>query len=270
MSERSNVEDDLFGVQGRRVLVTGGLSGIGAAIVDGFLSRGAHVSVLDLTEATKRDAAREFSDRGARVIGADVSDRAVVSVIRDEIEHVGGIDTLFANAGVSGGAGPAGDGRNRVPVESLDLDRWQRTLDVNLTGVIHTVQAAAPAFKSQGSGRIVVTASIAGLLGAPSIAHSYTASKAGVIGLVRELALEFAPYAVGVNGIAPGVIQTNINDGRFNDPLNVAAAIEGVPLARIGSPREILGAALLLGSEASSYITGVVLPIDGGSSAGSR
>ena len=130
------------------------------------------------------------------------------------------------------------------------------------------MKATIPTLKEQRSGKIVVTASIAGLRANPSIGYSYTASKAALVLLIKELALELAPFGVQVNGLAPGPFKTNINGGRFFDPDNAAREAATVPLGRLAQPHEIKGLALLLSSDASSYITGAVIPIDGGKTAG--
>ncbi len=153
-------------------------------------------------------------------------------------------------------------------LEKIDLEAWHRTLGVNLTGVVTTLKSVIPTLKSQGSGKIVVTASIAGLRANPSIGYSYTASKAAVVLLIKELALELAPFGIQVNGLAPRPFKTNINNGRFFNKNSEAEEAATVPVGRLGEPHEIKGLALLLSSGASSYITGAVIPIDGGKTAG--
>ncbi|MDI4238296.1 SDR family oxidoreductase [Bradyrhizobium sp. Arg237L] len=184
------------------------------------------------------------------------------------MERLGGLDILFANAGISGGYGPASTYTDAGRIENLDLAIWQQTLGVNLTGVLHTVRAALPALRQSQAGKIIVTASIAGLRANTSIGYTYTASKTAVVSLIKTLALELAGANIQVNGLAPGPFITNINDGRFHDPSNAALEASSVPLNRLADPKEIKGLALLLASSASSYITGAVIPIDGGKTAG--
>jgi NAD(P)-dependent dehydrogenase (short-subunit alcohol dehydrogenase family) len=141
-------------------------------------------------------------------------------------------------------------------------------LDVNLTGTFVTMQAAARHMVPRKSGRIVVVASIAGLIAEPNVGYAYAAAKAAVVNLVRQAALELAPHNVLVTGIAPGPFRTNIGGGRIANP-EVAKRFEAmVPLGRIAEPREMKGLALLLASPASSFMTGVTVPIDGGVTAG--
>ena len=141
--------------------------------------------------------------------------------------------------------------------------------DVNLTGIFATLQAASIPMKAQRSGRIVVTASVAGLKAEKPVGYAYAATKAAVINLVRQASRELAPHNVLVNAIAPGPFFTNIAGGRLHrDPEVVKMFADAVPLGRIAQPEEIQGLALLLASGASSFITGTVIPIDGGISAG--
>ena len=149
------------------------------------------------------------------------------------------------------------------------MQRWQQVLQINLTSVFVTLRAAAERMKAQRSGRIVVTSSIAGIRGERMVGYAYAATKAAVNNLVRQAALELAPYDVTVNAIAPGPFLTNIGGGRLHrEPEFVRKFAELVPMKRIARPDELKGLALLLASPASSYITGAVIPIDGGATAG--
>jgi NAD(P)-dependent dehydrogenase (short-subunit alcohol dehydrogenase family) len=194
---------------------------------------------------------------------------AIGQAVADAVRELGGLDIVFANAGVTGGYGPISGQGNRGRLENLDLALWQRTIDINLTGIVHTLQAAVPALKAEKAGKIVVTASIAGLRANAAIGYPYTASKTALVGLVKELALELAEFDIQVNGLAPGPFKTNINDRRFHDPVNAAIETATVPQRRLAEPEEIKGLAILLASGASSFITGAVIPIDGGKTAGS-
>ncbi|NTA13953.1 SDR family oxidoreductase [Agrobacterium tumefaciens] len=262
--------DQIFSVEGKKAIITGGASGLGLAIAEALLENGAHVAIIDNhAERLEAETAR-LTDNGFQVSAhlGDVADEAIGSIIRSAVEALGGVDIVFANAGVTGGYGPS-TGKNEAGLfENIDLGAWHRTLGINLTGVVHTLKQVVPALKEQRSGRIIVTASIAGLRANPSIGYSYTASKSALVLLIKELALELAPYGVNVNGLAPGPFKTNINDGRFFNAENEAGEAATVPVGRLGEPREIKGLALLLASAASSYITGAVIPIDGGKTAG--
>ena len=154
-------------------------------------------------------------------------------------------------------------------IANISPELWQRVLDVNLTSVLMTIQAAAVHMKRRKSGRIIVTASIAGLRADPMVGYAYAATKAAVLNVVRQAAMELASFNVLVNAIAPGPFLTNIAGGRLHREPEVVKEFAGmVPLGRLAQPDEIKGLALYLASPASSYMTGTVIPIDGGASAG--
>ena len=152
-------------------------------------------------------------------------------------------------------------------MQNVELDNWHRVLDINLSGVMLTMRAAARVMKPLKRGRIIVTASIAGLRAEALSGYAYVASKAAVINLVRQAAVELAPHGVLVNAIAPGPFATEINGGRLKLPESAERMRTYIPLGRVAAPDEIKGVALLLASSASSYITGAVIPVDGGASA---
>lgn len=261
---------DIFAVVGKKAIVTGGASGIGLAVAEGLAENGATVAIIDRDKAALDREVARLTEFGGKVSGlnADVAHAGIGETIREAISGLGGLDILFANAGVSGGYGPLAQESNSGAFENIDGTRWSETFDINVTGVVDTLKAAIPTLKHQRSGKIVVTASIAGLRANPAIAYSYTASKAALVLIIKELALELAQFGIQVNGLAPGPFKTNINDGRFFDAANEAREAAKVPVKRLAEPREIKGLALLLSSDASSYITGSVIPIDGGLTAG--
>jgi NAD(P)-dependent dehydrogenase (short-subunit alcohol dehydrogenase family) len=151
----------------------------------------------------------------------------------------------------------------------VDQAAWQRVLDVNLTAQLNTMKFAAPHMKAQGGGRIVATASVAGLRSERMVAYAYAATKAALINVVRHAAMELAPHNVLVNAIAPGPFATNIAGGRMRREPEIARQFAAlVPLGRVAATDEIKGLALLLASPAGSFITGAVIPIDGGITAG--
>jgi NAD(P)-dependent dehydrogenase (short-subunit alcohol dehydrogenase family) len=250
---------DLFDVRGARVLVTGAASGLGLAMAEVMADAGARVTLADLdADGLEQVAARLDSD--VRTARLDVSDAAAVERAFDElVEEQGGVDVVFANAGISlepGVVDPRGG------LENLDWQAWERVLGVNLNGVLSTMKAAARHMKEQGSGRIVVTASTAGFGTDPMVGYSYSATKAAVIILVRQAALELAKHGVHVNAIAPGPFRTNI--GGDAAPVPPEAWNDIVAFGRMAEPEELKGVALLLASPASSFMTGAVIPVDGG------
>ncbi|WP_052371368.1 SDR family NAD(P)-dependent oxidoreductase [Amycolatopsis taiwanensis] len=251
--------DEIFDVAGSVGLVTGAGSGIGRTIAETLAACGATVIGADRDE----DRLGEIKDtQGVEPVHLDVADAgAVDNVVNSIVENHGRLDVVFANAGIARGGGlttPQGT------IDAFDLTAWHELLDVNLHGVVHTVRAAARPMKRQASGSIVVTASTAGLRADPLVSYSYVVAKAGVVNLVRQAALDLARWQVRVNAIAPGPFKTNIGGGGPIDPAVEARWGSTVALGRMGETRELRGLALLLASNASSFMTGCVYPVDGG------
>jgi NAD(P)-dependent dehydrogenase (short-subunit alcohol dehydrogenase family) len=193
----------------------------------------------------------------------DVADTAALDgALQAAIAACGGIDGLFANAGISAGPGFGAGAAGRL--EAIAPASWERVLAVNLTATAAAMQAVVPAMKRQGSGRIVITASIAGVRAEPFCGYAYAATKAAVINLMRQAAVELAPHGILVNAIAPGFLHTAIGGGRLDDAAVREQLAARVPLGRVGQPHELGGLTLLLASDAGSYITGALIPIDGG------
>jgi NAD(P)-dependent dehydrogenase (short-subunit alcohol dehydrogenase family) len=257
---------DLFNVKGHVVVVTGAASGLGLAYSEAFAENGAKVVLADMDAANLEKQVTRLRAAGCEVEAAvvDVSDeKALRAMIDKAAERHGRLDAVFANAGISSGPGfsvsPSG------AIESIDPAVYQRVLDINLTSVLHTVQCAAKHMKRQKRGAIVVTGSIAGMHAESYVGYPYAVTKAAVNHLVRQAALELAPFNVRINAIAPGPFLTNIRGGVMRKDPEVAKHVAAsVPMKRIASTDEIKGLALLLGSPAGSFITGTVIPIDGG------
>ena len=258
----------MFDVGGQLALVTGAASGLGLAMAEVLLEAGATVVMVDhdaptLDRATQRLRESGFSAVHNRLV--DVSQEAAVDALFDEVAAtLGAPDIVFANAGISAGRGFVVE---TGELQNVRLDDWQRVLDINLSGVMLTLRAAARLMKPLGRGRIIVTASIAGLRAESLSGYAYVTSKAAVINLVRQTAVELAPHGVLVNAIAPGPFATEINGGRLKLTDSAERMRTYIPLGRIAAVDEIKGIALLLASSASSYITGAVIPVDGGASA---
>ena len=255
---------DLFGMAGQVAAVTGAASGLGLAMAEVLAGAGATVVLLDVDAQGLETARESITAAGGRVETAalDVGDRAA---IRSEIDRIvarhGRLDAVVANAGVTAGPGY----RTEIgQINAVQDEQWDRVLAINLSGVFVTMQAAAAHMKKQRSGRIVAVASVAGLKSEVMCGYAYTATKAAVVNLVRQAAMELAPYNVMVNGIAPGPFRTNIANGRIRQPAVEAEFASMVPLGRIAAPQELKGLALLLASPASSFMTGTTIPIDGG------
>ncbi len=259
---------DLFDVSGHVAFVTGAASGLGLAMAEVMADNGAHVVMADIDPKTLERHTGRLTAAGASVEGVvlDVADLAALRAAIDAAaESRGRLDAVFANAGISAGPGYLTE---TGTIDAVDPAKWDEVVQVNLTSVFATVQAAARHMKRQKAGRIVVTASIAGLQAEPMVGYAYVATKTGVVGLVRQAALELAPCNVTVNAIAPGPFFTNIGNGRLNDPEVVRGFTEIVPMGRIADTAELQGLALLLASPAGSFITGTAIPIDGGCTAG--
>ncbi|MFO1328544.1 MAG: SDR family NAD(P)-dependent oxidoreductase [Rubrivivax sp.] len=258
----------MFDLAGERAVVTGAASGLGLAISEVLLEAGAAVIMADrdgaaLSREAGRLRAAGFAAAHERQV--DVSRESEVDALFDDVTaRLGVPDIVIANAGISAGRGFAVE---TGQLQNVRLDDWQRVVDVNLGGVLLTMRAAARVMKPAGRGRIVVTASIAGLRAEALSGYAYVASKAAVINLVRQAAVELAPHGVRVNALAPGPFATEINGGRLKLPESAERMRTYIPMGRIATADEIKGAALLLASHASSYITGAVIPVDGGASA---
>lgn len=237
----------IAGFSGRRAIVTGGSSGIGAAIVRGLLEGGANVAAIDLAAHSERhDHLMTFV--------ADVSDEDAVTRAVDEILHAGPVDLLFNVAGI-GSTTSAPD----TPVET-----WDRVFDVNARGTFLLCRAVIPAMRAHGGGSIVNMASIAGMVGLRNRA-AYCASKGAVIALTRAMAVDHVSHGIRVNAVCPGTVNSPWvrrlveEAGEALDTLR-----ERQPMGRLGTPEEIAQAALYLASDDAAFVTGTVLTIDGG------
>lgn len=267
---------DAFSLRGKSALVTGAASGLGLAYAEALAEAGAAVTLADLDGArAEREAARlAASGQPARVAAVDVCDRAGLhAAFEAHAEIYGGVDVVFCNAGIDSGVGvwsPAG-GRNEAgQIDTLSPEIWDSTLAVNLTGVFNTIREAARLMKQGGrGGSIVATSSNAAFLTAPMAGTAYMPSKAGVSHLVRSVALELAEYGIRVNAIAPGPFVTEIGGGGVkNDPAVRAAWSALIPLGEMATPDQIKPLAVFLASDASRYMTGSQVVIDGGMSLG--
>jgi 3-oxoacyl-[acyl-carrier protein] reductase len=249
-------------IRGRSVLVTGGSKGIGKGIAAGFANAGAEVVISGRDAASGEQAAGELTAAAARLapaggkvsyVSGNVSDHAsCLAMVAAAVGKHGGLDVVCCNAGIF----PAS------PLAEMTSGELDEVLATNLKGTFYAVQAALPALKESGRGRVILTSSITGPITGYSGWSHYGASKAGQLGFMRSAALEFAKSGITVNAIMPGNIITEGLDDLGAEYLSAMEA--SIPLGRLGSVADIANAALFLASEEASFLTGNVLEVDGG------
>jgi NAD(P)-dependent dehydrogenase (short-subunit alcohol dehydrogenase family) len=247
-------------LQGKRAIVTGAGSGIGRASAKLFAAEGAAVMVVDKTPPAIEETAAEIKAAGGRAIAVAADAGAETDVqgfIQKAVKELGGIDVIFANAGISGGL---------VPLFEQSVEFWREILRVNLIGPFLAIRHGAPIMIKEGKGSIICTASVAGLR-ANAGGHPYSASKAGVISLVQTTASTLSGTGVRINAICPGLIETGMTKPIFERARERGS--EGKigqlnPLQRAGQPEEIAAMALFLASDDASYVNGQAIAVDGG------
>jgi len=243
------------GLQGKRVLITGGASGIGAATAARFLEEGSAVVVLDRDAKAREQISRQLPQLTGTVHG-DVSDlKQVQAAFAEAVRLMGGVDVLINNAGIS----------IRHNFLEITPEEWDKVIAVNLTGVFYVAQIAAKHMWERGSGVILQTASTNGVMGYPYYAD-YNATKAGVIELTRSMALELAPK-VRVCAVAPGYVLTPMQRAEYTDAM-LDEVNRKIPLRRHAKPEEIAALFAYLASDDAAFATGHVFTLDGGETAG--
>jgi NAD(P)-dependent dehydrogenase (short-subunit alcohol dehydrogenase family) len=269
VAERSGeILQGLFDVRGSRVVVTGAASGIGLMMAEVLADCGARVTLADIDAELLEESTAALAERGCKVRAevVDVADADQVQALFDRVvEADGGVDVVFANAGIGSAPGFAVEGGQHL--DSIERSDWDRVIGVNLNGIMFTIGSAAAAMKRQGSGRIVVTSSVAGLRPEPVVCYGYIASKAAIVNVVRQAALDLAPHGVHINAICPGPFKgTRIGGGATldPDPETERQWTATIPLGRMAEVEEMKGLVLLLASPAGSFMTGAAYVIDGG------
>ncbi len=247
---------DAFLLRGKVALVTGGSRGIGKAIAIGLAKAGAEVALASRKLADLEQVAGEIKalDRKALAVAAHVGRLEDINNLVNRVkEEFGRIDILVNNAAT-----------NPTMESALDIQEraWDAIMNLNLKGLFFLSQAVAKLMKEQGGGVIINISSVAGLT--PDILPVYSISKAGVIMATKVMAREWARYNIRVNAIAPGLVRTRFSEALWGNPDILQGALAGTPLGRIAEPADMVGAAIFLASDASSYVTGHVLVVDGG------
>jgi gluconate 5-dehydrogenase len=250
----------LFDLTGRAAIISGGSMGLGRQMAEGLAEMGANLVLCARNKERCQQAAEELQKLGVRTLalGCDVKNPAQIQEVVDAtVSEFGRIDILINNAGTSWGA----------PVEEMRLEHWNKVIETNLTGTFLFSQTAGKIMIRQGRGKIINIASVAGLRGSPPEfqAIGYHASKGGVISFTKDLACKWGMHNIQVNAIAPGWFPTHMSEVLIER--NRDLFLKKIPLGRFGNDYDLKGAAVFLASDASDYVTGHVLIVDGGQSA---
>lgn len=250
------MDECIFSLRGRTAVVIGGTAGIGRAIAIGLAKGGADVVPASRRLPEVEQTATEIEAMGRRTLAlrADVSRRESLQALHDQtMQAFGRIDILVNSAGIT----------KRTPTLHCAEEEWERIMETNLTGTFRACQIFGRTMVAQQYGRIVNVASLGSILAFQEVA-AYCASKAGIAALTRSLAIEWAQHGVCVNAIAPGIVPTSLNSQLLNGTGRGKEMLMRIPMKRFASPEEMVGAAVFLSSAAASYITGQLIPIDGG------
>lgn len=247
-----------FSLDNKVVLITGGGSGIGFSIAQCMYDAGAKIIITGRREQPLKEAVEQLGERANYVVN-DVTELEKLPALVEEVEsRFGAIDILVNNAGIN---------MKKPSVEVTD-EEFQRVVFTNLNAVFSLTRETAKRMMARKSGSIIMISSMAAYYGIDRVA-AYAASKSGLYGMVRVMASEYSPFGVRVNAIAPGFIETPMmKTAMSGDPARMEKAFNRTPMARWGKPEDIGNAAVFLASEASAYITGISLPVDGGNSIG--
>jgi NAD(P)-dependent dehydrogenase (short-subunit alcohol dehydrogenase family) len=246
-----------FDLTGKKAFVTGASRGIGRVIAVALAAAGADVAIAARSQEGLAETAREVTALGRKafVFPLDVTQQEdVAAVVAEAIKMLGHLDIVFNNAGGS---------NFMVPFLDLRISGWEKVLRLNLDSTVYVCQAVGSHMRERGSGSVINVASVAGLAAAPGLVP-YGAAKAAVVSLTRTLAVEWAPLGIRVNALCPGWTATDLNRNLWDGPDGGEAVVADVPMRRWAKAEEMAGPAVFLASDASSYMTGQVLVIDGG------
>ena len=253
--------NDLFDISGKVALITGAIGGLGAVAAKAFAAAGAKVLVTDINEPKLQELVKEIKDAGgeaAYAIGDVTSQEAVKGVVKTTIDTFGGIDILITVAGVS----------KVQPITDFTVEQWERIMDINVKGTWLFCKEVGQYMIERGKGgKVILIGSARGFLGMPGYS-GYATSKGAVHLLAKTLGWEWGPHKINVNAIAPTVFRTALTQWMFDDDAAYKRFLVRIPIGRLGEPEDFLGSLILLSSKASDFITGAIIPVDGGYTAG--
>ncbi|MCL4303137.1 MAG: SDR family oxidoreductase [Anaerolineae bacterium] len=247
---------NLFDLSGKKALVTGGSRGLGWAMAEALLEFGAEVAIIGSSERVTATAAELGQATGQRAVPlqADLADREQLQqAFAESLRQLGTLDILIVSHGV----------QRRAPAEEFPLETWDFVLEVNLTSMFILNQMAGQVMLAKGKGKIINIASLLSFSGGITV-PAYAAAKGGVARLTMALSNEWASRGVNVNAIAPGYMNTEMNEALIANPTRNQQILDRIPAKRWGEPEDMKGAAVFLASAASDYINGVIIPVDGG------
>lgn len=251
----------LFSLEGKVAIVTGGAGALGETICEGLAAYGADVVVTGRTLKTLEDAVSKIEKLGRRAhaITCDVTNEAQVeAMVKEVVEKFGKIDILFTVAGIA----------KRHAAEVFPLDDFRQVIDINVTGTFITCKHVGAVMKEQGYGKIVNISSVRGFAGHPGGYAAYGASKSAVDMITKQLATEWAKYNINVNAIAPTIFWTPLTQQVLEDEKLKKIFLDRIPLGRAAVPEDMVGASVYLAAPASDFITGQIIYVDGGCTAG--
>ena len=251
------MSNTLFDLKGKTALITGGNGGIGLGIAEGFAESGANLAIAARNTEKTQEVVTKFNGKNTPTIGieVDVSDLASVeNMVADTLKAYGSIDILVNNAGIG----------IRNLLQEYDIEDWNKVIDINLTGAFLSSKAVYPSMKKQGAGKIINIGSMTSIFGL-DWAVAYASSKGGIVQLPKTLAVSWAKDGIQANTILPGWIHTDLTQGiKDNYKNRYDHILSRIPENRWGEPADLSGTAIFLASDASNYVTGVSIPVDGG------